>query len=407
MKSTLIPFVTMMTLLFLLPTGCRKDDGGDVALPDDNFIKNFVDDSFFGKDNDAYNPAPVTENRSEKPIVTALKTYYVKNPDVAKKMEARYGYPIWTSILHAEDNEGEGMAISFAKKNQKRIECVMYVHQKKGALSLKFGGFERKKIKNLKRMQSPTKEKIQKIDDMTYEQAAIQVLHFEYASFQEVDCELTADLKNVSGISNGEVETRSCIHYFLFVWEGGEVIAAIYLDSSCTLDVHDGSGSNPFSSDGGSWSWDDPDDLPKPCNIMSDWDNVLLAITFEKTIWSWNSLDYVSYELGYYKATAKAYFSQCWPVEGTPWVNTGDYWSREGNISESSSASFIYTSKKDEKTQIAIINAKASVSYYAAASSSGFNVSIFKVGAGYSSGSAENNCTRSHSYDYYLTLGKK
>jgi hypothetical protein len=29
MKSTLIPFVTMMTLLFLLPTGCRKDDGGD------------------------------------------------------------------------------------------------------------------------------------------------------------------------------------------------------------------------------------------------------------------------------------------------------------------------------------------------------------------------------------------
>jgi hypothetical protein len=29
MKSTLLPFVTMMTLLFLLPTGCRKEDFND------------------------------------------------------------------------------------------------------------------------------------------------------------------------------------------------------------------------------------------------------------------------------------------------------------------------------------------------------------------------------------------
>ncbi|MFZ1455159.1 MAG: hypothetical protein WAT46_03895 [Saprospiraceae bacterium] len=102
-------------------------------------------------------------------------------------------------------------------------------------------------------MQSPTKQKLQKIDDMTYEQAALQVLHFEYASFQEVDCELAADLKNASGVNTSELESRSCTTWYLYVWSGNTIIDAIYLDSSCTLHVIDGTGvvQEPFNSDTG------------------------------------------------------------------------------------------------------------------------------------------------------------
>ncbi|MFZ1525544.1 MAG: hypothetical protein WAT22_12055, partial [Saprospiraceae bacterium] len=76
---------------------------------------------------------------------------------------------------------------------------------------------------------------------------------FEYASFQEVDCELAADLKNASGVNTSELESRSCTTWYLYVWSGNTIIDAIYLDSSCTLHVIDGTGvvQEPFNSDTG------------------------------------------------------------------------------------------------------------------------------------------------------------
>ncbi len=265
MRSVHHYFIMTMILLFLLPTGCRKDDASsDQSKADEHLMRDFLSDDYFATASKYYNPPPAdpsaqttTESRTKESMTAALKDYFAKNPKEVKKINQKYGYPVWASTLHTENNAGEGLVISFAKKNQKRIEYVLYVHQKKGDPKLRFGGFERKNIKNLKRMQSPTKQKLQKIDDMTYEQAALQVLHFEYASFQEVDCALAADLKNASGVNTGELESRSCTTWYLYVWSGNTIIDAIYLDSSCTLNVIDGTGvvQEPFNSDTGGSGW--------------------------------------------------------------------------------------------------------------------------------------------------------
>jgi hypothetical protein len=107
MKSTLLPFVTMMTLLFLLPTGCRKDDS--VSQPeqaDEQLMRDFLSDDYFATASEYYNPSPAdpsaqttTESRTKKSMTTALKDYFAKNPKEVKKINQKYGYPVWAACF--------------------------------------------------------------------------------------------------------------------------------------------------------------------------------------------------------------------------------------------------------------------------------------------------------------------
>ncbi len=246
--------ISLSFVFFIL--GCNKDNGATYSI-DEEFIKNFIDDRFFAKDNSVFKPVLNTKNRSDAPIVKALKSYFTANPKEAKKLEAKYGYPIWTNIKHVEDQEGEGLMISFAKKNNKRIERVLYVHQNKGSKVLKFGGFERNDIKKLKRMSNPVKKNLETFNELNYEQAATQVLFFEYASFQEVDCDLINDLQNLSGFTDGDLDTRSCTEVWLdtyYVYPSGYryLISSELLGVYCTATGPDytgttGSGDNPYA----------------------------------------------------------------------------------------------------------------------------------------------------------------
>ncbi|MBK7634453.1 MAG: hypothetical protein IPJ13_09280 [Saprospiraceae bacterium] len=86
MKSTLIFFITIMTLLFLLPTGCRKDDSvSQPELADEQLMRDFLSDDYFATASEYYNPPPadpsaqtVTESRTKESMTSALKDYFAK-----------------------------------------------------------------------------------------------------------------------------------------------------------------------------------------------------------------------------------------------------------------------------------------------------------------------------------------
>ncbi|MFZ1455158.1 MAG: hypothetical protein WAT46_03890, partial [Saprospiraceae bacterium] len=51
-----------------------------------------------------YNPPPAdlsaqttTESRTKTSMTAALKDYFAKNPKEVKKINQKYGYPVWTS----------------------------------------------------------------------------------------------------------------------------------------------------------------------------------------------------------------------------------------------------------------------------------------------------------------------
>ncbi|MBK7634460.1 MAG: hypothetical protein IPJ13_09315 [Saprospiraceae bacterium] len=139
MKSTLLPFVTMMTLLFLLPTGCRKDDSvSQPELADEQLMRDFLSDDYFATASKYYNPPPrdpsaqtTTESRSKESMTAALKDYFAKNPKEVKNITKDLGYPIWHHTTYAVVEDEEILHIPFAKTYKNKIESVLYVSKVK------------------------------------------------------------------------------------------------------------------------------------------------------------------------------------------------------------------------------------------------------------------------------------
>ena len=219
MKSTLLPFVTMMTLLFLLPTGCRKDDS--VSQPeqaDEQLMRDFLSDDYFATASEYYNPSPAdpsaqttTESRTKKSMTTALKDYFAKNPKEVKKINQKYGYPVWEHALNADNEEGDFYHLPFAMTNKNKIEAILYAYKKSGNNKLGFLLIERKNLSKLMKSKKAKKNSSGKYEEMTVELAVTSTAYFENQIFLTYDCELIK-LALDSNLKNGFLENRSCTY---------------------------------------------------------------------------------------------------------------------------------------------------------------------------------------------------
>ena len=219
MKSTLLPFVTMMTLLFLLPTGCRKDDSvSQPELADEQLMRDFLSDDYFATASEYYNPSPAdpsaqttTESRTKKSMTTALKDYFAKNPKEVKKINQKYGYPVWEHALNADNEEGDFYHLPFAMTNKNKIEAILYAYKKSGNNKLGFLLIERKNLSKLMKSKKAKKNSSGKYEEMTVELAVTSTAYFENQIFLTYDCELIK-LALDSNLKNGFLENRSCTY---------------------------------------------------------------------------------------------------------------------------------------------------------------------------------------------------
>ncbi|MBK9564955.1 MAG: hypothetical protein IPO37_07140 [Saprospiraceae bacterium] len=103
MKSVQITIVTMLTLLFLLPTGCRKDDSvSQLEQADEQLMRDFLSDDYFATASKYYNPPPAdlsaqttTESRTKTSMTAALKDYFCQKSKRSQKDQSE----VWVSGL--------------------------------------------------------------------------------------------------------------------------------------------------------------------------------------------------------------------------------------------------------------------------------------------------------------------
>jgi hypothetical protein len=160
MKSTLLPFVMIMTLLFLLPTGCRKDDSvSQREQADEQLMRDFLSDDFFGKNNPYYHPPAVSltseestiiESRTKESMTAALKDYFAKNPDLLKKIASKNVFPVWSHGMLLDELNGDLFVLPLSRINKNNIESLVFAFKDKNTGRLTFNTLSRKSISKLK-----------------------------------------------------------------------------------------------------------------------------------------------------------------------------------------------------------------------------------------------------------------
>lgn len=232
MKSTLLPFVTMMTLLFLLPTGCRKDDAAiQLDEAEAQLMRDFLSDDYFASASEYYNPPPAdpsaqttTESRTKTSMTAALKDYFSKNPDQVKKINQKYGYPVWEHALNADVDDGEFYQLPIAKTNKNKIESILFAYKKSGNEKLGFLMVDRKDLSKIKKSKKAKKNSSGKYEEMTLELAVTSTALFEYNMFQSIDCELANLLKDTN-LKTEMTESRSCYYVISYSVYGTHYVA--------------------------------------------------------------------------------------------------------------------------------------------------------------------------------------
>ena len=219
MQITRLSIVTMMTLLFLLPTGCRKDDS--VSQPeqaDAQLMRDFLSDDYFTSASEYYNPSPAdpsaqttTESRTKESMTTALKDYFAKNPKEVKKINQKYGYPVWAHAYNNTDEVGDFYFLPLAKTNKNQIEAILYTYKVHNTSSLGFKWLERKNLKKLKEKKDIKKNSSGKFTEINRLLATIQTAYFEQEMFGAIDCEFNEYFKKSSNL-NTTVSARTCYY---------------------------------------------------------------------------------------------------------------------------------------------------------------------------------------------------
>jgi hypothetical protein len=225
MKSVQITIVTMLTLLFLLPTGCRKDDSvSQLEQADEQLMRDFLSDDYFATASEYYNPPPAdpsagtaTESRTKTSMTAALKDYFAKNPKEVKNITKDLGYPIWHHTTYAVVEDEEILHIPFAKTYKNKIESVLYVSKSKDQNKLSFNMVLRKDLekfdreKKIKKNKKVNKKKEQ-FSSLSKEMAVTTVAYFEQVVFQQVDCALAEMMKDDNFKPDDKVESRECFY---------------------------------------------------------------------------------------------------------------------------------------------------------------------------------------------------
>jgi hypothetical protein len=219
MKSTLLPFVMIMTLLFLLPTGCRKEDSvSQLEQADAQLMRDFLSDDYFATASEYYNPPPAdpsaqttTESRTKKSMTASLKDYFAKNPKEVKKINQKYGYPVWEHAYNNTDEVGDFYFLPIAKTNKNQIEAILYTYKVHNTSSLGFKWLERKNLKTLKEKKDIKKNSSGKFTEINRLLATIQTAYFEQEMFGTIDCEFNEYFKKSSNL-NTTVSARTCYY---------------------------------------------------------------------------------------------------------------------------------------------------------------------------------------------------
>ncbi|MBP6445526.1 MAG: hypothetical protein KA341_01895 [Saprospiraceae bacterium] len=222
MKSVQITIVTMLTLLFLLPTGCRKDDSvSQLEQADEQLMRDFLSDDYFATASKYYNPPPAdhtagiaTETRTKESMTTALKDYFAANPEQVKTVNKKYGYPVWEHAVHMKEEDGEGdichLPLSGTKSN--KAEAIVYAYRKSANSNLFFQLLDRKDIRKLMKKKDMKKNSSKKYNDISIGYAAANLAYFDQQIFSTIDCDLVNILKNESNITSDKntTESRTC-----------------------------------------------------------------------------------------------------------------------------------------------------------------------------------------------------
>ena len=209
----------MMTLLFLLPTGCRKDDTfTQLEYADEKLLSDFLSDDYFANASEYYNPPPAdpseqiaTESRSKESMTAALKDYFAKNPDQVKKINQKYGYPVWQHAYNNTDEVGDFHFLPIAKTNKNKIEAILYTYKVHNTSSFGFKWLERKNLIKLKEKKDIKKNSSGKFTEINRLLATIQTAYFEQEIFGAIDCEFNEYFKLGSNL-NTSISARSCYY---------------------------------------------------------------------------------------------------------------------------------------------------------------------------------------------------
>lgn len=233
MRSVHHYFIMTMILLFLLPTGCRKDDASsDQSKADEHLMRDFLSDDYFATASKYYNPPPAdpsaqttTESRTKESMTAALKDYFAKNPKEVKKINQKYGYPVWEHAYNNTDEVGDFYFLPIAKTNKNKIESILFAYKKSVNEKLRFLMADRKDLSKLMKSKKAKKNNSGKYEEMTLELAVTSTALFEYNMFQSIDCELANLLKDTN-LKTEMTESRSCYYVISYSVYGTHYVAS-------------------------------------------------------------------------------------------------------------------------------------------------------------------------------------
>lgn len=198
-----LPLFLLMTLIL----SCNKETTIQLSETDDFKIENFISDDNFGEYNSHYNPLPLLESRSKNIVSDRLKSYFTKYQNVSKKVEQKYGIPIWSSSFFMDGELGTAYQVPLAKKNSKSTEAVLFAaYNKKNELYFKI--FDKKDIKKLTKKGKSKKRNGYDIE-LTQDYFAGTIMYFDHITFQTKDCDLINYAMD-GQLTQDVLETRSC-----------------------------------------------------------------------------------------------------------------------------------------------------------------------------------------------------
>jgi hypothetical protein len=217
-----------MILLFLLPTGCRKDDASsDQSKADEHLMRDFLSDDYFATASKYYNPPQAdhtagiaTETRTKESMTTALKDYFAADPKNVQKINKKYGYPVWKHVFYDENEGEEVLYLPLALTDKSKIGGLLVVFRKSQNDKLVFHLIDRTNLKKYKKEKDIKKSNTnKKSEEISLEHAVITTAYFEHDIFGTLDCDFL-DLLDLNGIkpdrSNG---SRDYCYYVLSLYK--------------------------------------------------------------------------------------------------------------------------------------------------------------------------------------------
>lgn len=117
MRNVKFPLTLLLLSLFLY--NCQKNEAENNI-----WLENFLDDKYIFKENTNLVKPDLLESRSLQEMEQNVKTYFKSNSNYAKKLEAKFGYPVWAHANYFGGVE-KVYSVPFSKVNEKFTDTYL------------------------------------------------------------------------------------------------------------------------------------------------------------------------------------------------------------------------------------------------------------------------------------------